>query len=41
MIASFKKESEYTDSSLTWINFDRHTQILEIISGNIDIFSNI
>lgn len=41
MIASFKKESGYTDSSLTWNNFDRHTQILEIISGNFDIFSNI
>lgn len=41
MIASFKKESVYTDRSLTCNNFDRHTQILEIISGNIDIFSNI
>lgn len=41
MIASFKKESGYTDRSLTCNNFDRHTQIIEIISENIDIFSNI
>lgn len=41
MIARFKKDSVYTDRSLTYNNFDRHTQILEIISENIDIFSNI
>lgn len=41
MIARFKRESGYTDRPLTCNNFDRHTQILEIISGNIDIFSNI
>lgn len=41
VIASFKKESGYTDRSLTYNNFDRHTQIIEIISENIDIFSNI